>query len=227
MSILLQVTNMVMAEAATIANKSIDLSKPTSSKSAPIPKAVIKSNKNVVKAAKKLRLLRQTPNLTDQELAIHREAYLDRRKAHRRLVRGKMLESYCKSDAQAHSVLSQDPSKFFRSVRSMKSSANHSIKHLNVRDKVYPEDEVGDGLYDSISFLKTKAHADLESSETYNDGLQTYEHILTLCQKNQKISLTSLKRFGTKLDLLSMICSASQVITISMLIMKVYFIFKN
>ena len=111
-----------------------------------------------------------------------------------RLVRGKMLDSYCKSDAQTYSILSKDPSRFFSSVRSMKRSSNQSIKELTVRDKLYPEHMVGDGLYDSISFLKTEAHAGLELSETYSEGLQTYKHIIALCENNQKIPQISLEK---------------------------------
>ena len=68
----IQVTNMVKTEAAMLANKSVSLSKPRTLKSAQVPKAVSKSNKTVVKAARKLRLTNQNPNVSDQELAHYR-----------------------------------------------------------------------------------------------------------------------------------------------------------
>ena len=53
-------------------NMSVSLSKQRTLKSAQVPKAVSKSNKTVVKAARKLRLTNQNPNVSDQELAHYR-----------------------------------------------------------------------------------------------------------------------------------------------------------
>ena len=74
------------------------------------------------------------------------------------------------------------------------------MKHLTVRDLIYDEHHISDGLYDSISHLKTKAHDNLKLSEGYKNALEEYEMILKLSQTTSKIPRLSLEKAKNILD---------------------------
>ena len=193
-SVLLQVTNMVMSEVAKLVNKSQTLSEPISTTSVFIPKAIQRSNSKVVKAAKKLRFQRLNPNTSHQQLSETKKIYKSLKKSHRNLVRLRILEHSIKADTKTHAILSSNPSKFFSFMRNLKRPSDTRVKQLTVRDKIYPENEVGDGLYDSIAYLKREAHADLETSEEYLDGVKLYKNIIKLCKNGHKIQHPSVKK---------------------------------
>ena len=86
-----------------------------------------------------------------------------------------------------YSVLSRDPSKFYKAARAAKNPGNDTIKKLLVDNKVYEGDQVCDGFFDSISFLKTAAHQDLDSSPVFVSANEEYRHILRISQQGSKI----------------------------------------
>ena len=193
-SVLLQVTNMVMTEAAKLANKFHSLSEPTTTTSASIPKAIQRSNRKVVKAARKLRLQRLDPNTSHQQLSETKATYKSLKNSHRNLVRLRILEHSMKADSKTHDILSTNPSKFFSYIRNLKRPSDNPVKQLTVRDRIYPEEEVGDGLFDSIAYLKREAHVGLAASEEYIDGVKLYKKIIKLCKNGHKIQHPSIKK---------------------------------
>ena len=193
-SILLQLTNMVMSEAAAMTNKVINLEKQRSVRSSKVPKIIKKSNKAVRNIARKLKYCRNDPTSCIDQVAILRTKYTEKKRQHRKLVRQINLENDLKADLKANTILSKTPRAFFQTCRALTKNNTVAVNELAVRDKLYLEHEVGDGLYDSISFLKTKAHSDLSTSETYNNTVEQYEWITNLCKNGEKIPKITIKQ---------------------------------
>ena len=92
----------------------------------------------------------------------------------------------------------QDPAKVFMKVKANKSKQSQKIKSLQVGDKIYTEDAVADGFYDSISSLKTLKPITATSFDRF---CEDHRHILEICKSGTQIprislddSLTLLKR---------------------------------
>ena len=99
-----------------------------------------------------------------------------------------------KRDTRLHSVISHNPSKLYQAVRAARRSSGPDVKKLFVRDRVYEGEEVCDGFFDSISFLKTEAHPDLKSSLYFNSANEDYENILKICKHGTKVPKISLEK---------------------------------
>ena len=90
------------------------------------------------------------------------------------------MQDNIERDKLMHSVLESDPSKFFKLARSSRMTGTNPIKQLNVENKLYEGDQVCDGFFDSISYLKTRAHKDLEACDVFNAANEEYNNILKL-----------------------------------------------
>ena len=104
-----------------------------------------------------------------------------------------MMQEHIKRDELMYSVLNYDPGKFFQVARSLKSTGNDQIKKLLVGNRIYEDDNVCDGFYDSILHLKTRAHEELESAATFKSANEEYLNILKICQQGAKIPVISLE----------------------------------
>ena len=133
--------------------------------------------------------VRFSPNIVEQT----RAEYKAKKAKHRKLIRKTLMNDNIKRDATVHSVLSNDPSKIFQAVRSIRKTSNTQIKKLYVHDKLYEDDKVCDGFYDSISFLKTSSHQDLENCDNFNQAGEEYTNILRICRNKSKIPKISLE----------------------------------
>ena len=98
-----------------------------------------------------------------------------------------------KTDTELFSVFTSSSPPIFKSIRALKSSAAASVPFLTVGEKTYPGDMVGDGLYDSISSLKTQDKASLLSSSNYQDWSSDYKYILELCKDKHDIPPISIE----------------------------------
>ena len=92
-----------------------------------------------------------------------------------------------KRDKFMYSVLENDPGKFFQVARSTKTLRNVPIKELHVGDRLYEGDQVCNGFFDSISYLKTRAHTNLDNCDGFNAAYQEYNNILKICSQGNKI----------------------------------------
>ena len=100
-----------------------------------------------------------------------------------------------KRDSDTFAVMTGDRKKLFQSIKALKNSGNMAcIKKLHTRDKVYEGDQVCDGFYDSINYLKTEAHINLQNSESYKSVCTEHERILRLCQEGSSIPEFSLEQ---------------------------------
>ena len=91
-----------------------------------------------------------------------------------------------KRDSETFSILNGNPGNLYKTVRALKRS-NTSINKLHVSNKIYEGDNVCDGFYDSIAFLKTEAHQNLEESDSYNSANEEYKNIIRICKQGSKI----------------------------------------
>ena len=92
-----------------------------------------------------------------------------------------------------HSILTSNPAALHKAMKSSKKTFSGKVPFLNVGDKRYPEDRVGDGLYDSISSLKMQDQTSLQASPTYDSWSQDYLYILELCKHKRDMPFISLE----------------------------------
>ena len=194
-SILMETTNMILTEAALTCNKSVQLSSKKCPKSTKIPPCITRSNKALARIARKMRIQSKDPRYLPSVIQQTRDRYKNQKLIHRRLVRKQRMIENNKRDSDTFAVMNGDNKKLFQSIKALKNSGNMtSIKKLHTRDKIYEGDQVCDGFYDSINYLKTEAHINLESSESYNFVCAEHERILRLCQEGSKIPEISLEQ---------------------------------
>ena len=92
-----------------------------------------------------------------------------------------------KRDSKLFSILEDNPSKLYKSIKKFKSSTSHQIQKLKVNDKVYFGSSVPDGFFDSLSALKAPNMSTIHNSHSYQSTLCDYEHILKICRAGLKI----------------------------------------
>ena len=194
MSILIECTNMILSQAALMLNKSIQLSNPSSPKSAKIPAVIQRSNRRLLQTARKLRMQSQNPIFSHSVLERTRTKYKSQKAHHQRLVRRRRMLESNKHDAMTFSVYTSESPTLYQAIRAARRTADVPVKKLTVGDKLYEGDEVCDGFYDSISYLKTRAHTGLESSQFFQSANEDYENILKICKEGQKIPKMSLEK---------------------------------
>ena len=183
-SVLLQATNMVLTQAASTVNKTVKLSSKLSPRSVSIPASIRRSNARLARSARRLRWQLNDGRYSGEIVEKTRAEYKMRKSEHRKAVRRKRTEEGIRRDKLASSILTNNPTKLFQAVRAGTKSSNQVIKKLFVNDKVYEGDEVCDGFYDNISFLKTEAHNDLHTSENFVAADEEYKNILNCVSKD-------------------------------------------
>ena len=185
-SILLDLSNQVLSEAALSTNKSSSLSK--------------KSDKRPMKLPKELMIARQQQKRAHNALKIATAENIDEAKANfknirknlRCLTRSHSHKADLKRDSNLYSILTQSSSTLFKTIRSSTKPAARTVPFLTVNDKKYPREKVADGLYDSIRTLKMLNKSSLHKSPKYESWSQDYSFILELCRNKRDIPLLSL-----------------------------------
>ena len=185
---------MVLSQSALLLNKSVSLSSNKSSKSAKIPQHIHRSNRRLAKIAKKLRVQSNSHEYTSEVLAKTKLKYKQMKAEHQKLVRLRIMEENSNRDSKTFSICSAHPAKLFLAVKSLRKTAGIAVKKLKVYDKLYEGDSVCDGFYESINFLKTEAHIDLDSSPSFQSARQEYENILKICQEGPKLPKITLAK---------------------------------
>ena len=95
----------------------------------------------------------------------------------------KVLEE-CKRDQDLNGLLGQNKTLVLKRIKSGKKSQTASIKSLKVGNKVYAEERVADGFYDSISKLKS---LDAVTSKSLDSFSSDYKHIIKISKAAKKI----------------------------------------
>ena len=92
-----------------------------------------------------------------------------------------------------HDILTNDPSKAFKMLRSCKTSSAQSISEIHVGDSVYTGDNVAYGFFTSLQELKSKEDSSIESCRTCSSFKFDYNLIIEICQAGERVPPLSLK----------------------------------
>ena len=154
-SVLLSSTNSILKMASALTNKSTSLNRSIKPPPVKKPHAVSRSHNLLHSANRSLKRALSNCLATSESIASARNLVKQRRNSHRRLVRSIRSDNNKRRDVELHAILTSNPSSVHRSLRSMKSSKASQIQKLTVGNKVYTNNYVPDGFYDSLSALKT------------------------------------------------------------------------
>ena len=186
-SILLHLTNEVLASAAAKTNKSISLSSSIKTKA-------VKIQSEIKKAARLLKVLhRDLKNAVNINTLDTKENLKKARKDYRYLLRRHNHSESLRRDSQLFSIMSNSTA-IYRSIRSLKSSSARSVPFLTVGNKRYEGSRVADGMFDSISALKMQNEESLSASTYFETWSEDYQYILELCKNKRDIPTISLKQ---------------------------------
>ena len=197
LSVLIQTTNFLLTMAASENNRKISLSStPPPSRSVRVPKCIRKSGNAVAKANSHLKyLINKGANnkgvvvQLGPILAQAKNRLKTLKQIHRKLVRKYRLEQCIARDKKLFKIRSSDPSSAYKDIKKVKNNNNptRNINRLNVGDKVYEEENVADGFFDSISTLKRMDPSTLSNSPSYSAMVQEYYNILNIVKQNSEI----------------------------------------
>ena len=178
-SLLLKLTSEILSSAATTTNKTIDLSQKVRIKSDKVPKEIVKSNKILLKLSKK--------GATRKELS-------DLKVKNRKLLRNYKNYINIKRDEEVFSILSSNPNRIYKRIKSLKSSATEEIPFLTVGEERYYGKNVKDGFFASIKNLKTSA--DMINVTEHWAGIdikEDYRNILDICRSKVDLPKISIE----------------------------------
>ena len=106
-------------------------------------------------ALDKLHSVELNTTASTHELEEARAVYKASKAQHQALVRNMNVAKEVQRDTFFNEILSSQPRQIFKAIKSKKSSQSENIKKLSVGEKLYTDEAVADGFYDSIAELKT------------------------------------------------------------------------
>ena len=184
MSILLQLTNHIMTEAAIATNKFKFLGKPISRKRK-IPDPIKKARNHLNKAHKKFKCFPGPES----------EAKFKKcRKTYHQTVRTYSLQSDMSRDSHLFNIMGANPASVFKFIKSVKTKENSAIARLTVGNKTYKDEKVADGFYDSMSTLKQVDYDELRADPALSEKFLDYDIVLELCKTNQSLPTISIDK---------------------------------
>lgn len=183
--LLLESTNSVLISSAALTNKTIPLNGTSSKKNSSKTPRHIKLSQNKLK--KLYKNLQREAALNSPHLASLKEEYNKARSMHRKLERVHKAGCSAQRDEKLFSIISTDPSPVYRGIKSTKRSTAGKLHKLKVGSKTYVGDKVQDGFYDSISHLKFRDQAALNSSTTFKNFSADFTNILEICKHGSPI----------------------------------------
>ena len=191
LSILLNLTNKILSETAIATNRSVSTTSPPKLKNQKISENMYKARKVMNTAHKTLKM---ALNAKSGNLHALRISYKTARRHYRFTCRRELHKNDITRDTELFSVFSSSSPAIFRTIRLSKSASGTSVPFMTVGSKKYPENMVGDGLFDSISTLKTQDQSSLHSSPCYASWSNDYKYILTLSENKRDIPAISLQQ---------------------------------
>ena len=182
-SLLLESTNNLLTSCAAKTNKAFLLANQQSPRPIKTPRAVRKSQKDLLKMYKTLKKSILNGNY-DSEASLD---YSKARTEHRRLLRHIKACSSIKRDQDLFSVCSTTNSKVFSNIKRSRREKCSKINKLQVRNRTYVGESVKDGFFDSIRDLKTRNSTVLNDSEIYSSFNEDYKNIIEISKHGTKI----------------------------------------
>ena len=183
-SVLFQVTNHILTEAAKTTNKCIQLVKKSKPRKPFIPPEVSEALKAKTDALKSFIETESKPDATTAEIDDAKELFKKAKAAHQKIIRKHNTSKEIKRDEELHALLSKDPKDIFKTFRKAKTTDTGKLKYLQVGDKLFPEEHVADGFFESISKLKTLPKI---SSPSFHRFSEDHRHIVEICKSGKKI----------------------------------------
>ena len=192
-SVLLHTTNYILSAAAKYTNKSFDISTPRKPKSSSKPPE-IKAAESVKKVAhKQLIDILRDPSATSEQIEAVSSAFKAAKSRYQNVVRKLQVQEECKRDQELNGILGHGRALALKMIKSGKKKNSTTIKSLKVGNKIYDDNSVGDGFYDSISKLKT---LDTITSPSFESFAEDYKHIIEICKAARTIPRISRKNAG-------------------------------
>ena len=192
-SVLLQATNHILSAAAKYTNKSIDISAPRKPKSSSKPSELTAVEKLKKIAHKNLLHILGDPSATPEQIEAVTTAFKTAKSSYQNVVRRLQVHEECVRDQELNGLLGHGRALAMKMIKSGKKKNSSSIKSLKVGDKVYEDNNVGDGFYDSITKLKT---LDTITSPNFDSFATDYQHIIEICKSARTIPRISRQYAG-------------------------------
>ena len=183
-SLLCESTNNILSNAALMTNKAVMLNSRNLPRSTSTPLAIRKSANKLLKEHKRVK---HAISCSDPYLNQIRKNYVQSRSDHRRLVRSFKAMDAITRDEKIFGIKTKDPGPLYRRIKSVRRGKLSKIKKLKVGDKVYLDEAVCDGFFDSISSLKSKDVDALENSTSFDEFSADYQNILKICEAGSRI----------------------------------------
>ena len=177
MSILLNLTNTVMSQAAIFTNEHTLITKKTSKPRKKIPKMILRTKKRLNKAHRMM-------ISTGSEVA--RNKFKICKKEYHHTVRLHNLQGDIEQDSMLYNIMGENPNKVFRSIKSLRNTKNSSIAKLTVGQTTYHGSEVADGFFHSMSALKKCDLESLKAAPELAEKLLDYDLVIALCQRHEE-----------------------------------------
>ena len=178
-SILLNLTNDILDQAATKTNKTVVMNKLPKIRPVKIPPEVKKAQIIVKNAHNKLK------KATGSDKISARKTFTQARKSCRYILRKHNHLEALLRDSQLFSICTNNPFKLYKNIRSSKSSSAAPVPFLHVGEKKYPGTRMSDGMFDSISSLKRQDSSSLSLTPCYESWTEDYKYILELCNNKR------------------------------------------
>ena len=189
LSLCLQSTTRVLTDTALATNKGINLADIVEPKSTAVSRRVKLSQQSLLR---KYKAVGKFSGSQDILAAMHSSLNVEKVK-HRTLLRSENAAASVKRDENLHSILNQNSSQVFKSLRSKNKSKVRKISKLSVNGKLYSGETVPDGFYDSLHQMKTLDNHNIQDRETFERCKSDYSHILEICKSGTKIPSISLE----------------------------------
>ena len=183
-SVLLNLTNHVLSQAASSSHKSVSLAAKPNVRPARTPRLIRLAARRLRKAHRNMRRCRNTDLLTQ-----NKAAYISAQKSYKRAVRSVRLQENVNRDNRLVTILTDNPSSLFSYIKSSKNTTSN-IEKLCVGDKTYLGDRVGDGFYDAMTAVKFCNFDELLEDRDISEQFSNYENIMKLCE--DKIALPTI-----------------------------------
>ena len=181
--VLLDLTSAILSSCASETNKKVTLKPVTRKHQSKLPKN-IRSAKNYMNAAH--RNYKKALKSRSISISSARSSWITSKKYYRSICRKHIHKEDHLRDSELFSIFSS-PSLLYQKIKASKSSAVRSVPFLTVGNTTYPAEQVGDGLFASISQLKKQDLTSLQSSSFYHSWSTDFRHILEMCKDRQDI----------------------------------------
>ena len=191
LSLLLSLTNFTLDTAAAATNRSVDLSKASFMKPAVKSNKIKKSEKLLNQAFKAFKDAKVANDKT--KLGILKPHLDSLKKEHRRNIRSLKNHFDSQNDEKLFKIMTTNPSAAFSLIRSSKSISPVQVPYIQVGENKFVGEKVVDGLYLSISELKTLDYKMLKASPYHSSLMEDYSTIKYLCRHKFDIPPASLK----------------------------------